>query len=177
MRPRSATLPVEILVNPNYQLGQLSSLQVAVRTLACPTPDCDGMLVHLVDHPYIDASLGRPDDPTILRVEESTSWCRAAAANAAIRCVFARGCSPNYSMRRWIKAPRPWSMPIAMNLGDGDRGRRHYRRYRYAGTLPSTRQRRMNVQAQIDSGLRRLRFLAAVDQRRDSAARGSNSMF
>ena len=49
-------LPVEILINPNYQLGQLSSLQVAVRTLLSD-PDCDGMLVHLVDHPYIDASL------------------------------------------------------------------------------------------------------------------------
>jgi molybdenum cofactor cytidylyltransferase len=49
-------LPVEILINPNYQLGQLSSLQVAVRTLL-PDPDCDGMLVHLVDHPYIEASL------------------------------------------------------------------------------------------------------------------------
>jgi molybdenum cofactor cytidylyltransferase len=49
-------LPVEILINPNYQLGQLSSLQVAVRTLL-PDPDCDGMLVHLVDHPYLDASL------------------------------------------------------------------------------------------------------------------------
>ena len=49
-------LPVEILINPNYQLGQLSSLQVAVRTLL-PDPDCDGILVHLVDHPYIDASL------------------------------------------------------------------------------------------------------------------------
>ena len=49
-------LPVEILINPNYQLGQLSSLQVAVRTLLSD-PDCDAMLVHLVDHPYIDASL------------------------------------------------------------------------------------------------------------------------
>ena len=49
-------LPVEILINPNYQLGQLSSLQVAVRNLR-PDAACDGMLVHLVDHPYIDASL------------------------------------------------------------------------------------------------------------------------
>lgn len=49
-------LRVEILINPNYQLGQLSSLQVAVRNLL-PDADCDGMLVHLVDHPYIDASL------------------------------------------------------------------------------------------------------------------------
>ena len=49
-------LRVEILINPNYQLGQLSSLQVAVRSLL-PDADCDGMLVHLVDHPYIDASL------------------------------------------------------------------------------------------------------------------------
>jgi molybdenum cofactor cytidylyltransferase len=49
-------LRVEILINPNYQLGQLSSLQVAVRNLL-PDAACDGMLVHLVDHPYIDASL------------------------------------------------------------------------------------------------------------------------
>ena len=49
-------LPVEILINPNYQLGQLSSLQIAVRNLL-PDSDCDGVLVHLVDHPYIDASL------------------------------------------------------------------------------------------------------------------------
>jgi len=49
-------LAVEILINPNYQLGQLSSLQVAVRNLL-PDADCDGILVHLVDHPYIDASL------------------------------------------------------------------------------------------------------------------------
>lgn len=51
-----AHLPVEILVNPNYKNGQLTSLQVAVRSLDSQS-DCDGMLVHLVDHPYIDARL------------------------------------------------------------------------------------------------------------------------
>ena len=56
MRRRIEHLPVEILVNPDYKLGQLSSLQVAVRHLE-PDADCDGMLVHLVDHPYIDANL------------------------------------------------------------------------------------------------------------------------
>ena len=49
-------LGIEILVNPDYQRGQLSSLQVAVRQLESQT-DCDAMLVHLVDHPYIDARL------------------------------------------------------------------------------------------------------------------------
>lgn len=49
-------LPVEILVNRDYKQGQLSSLQVAVRRLETET-DCDGMLVHLVDHPYIDPKL------------------------------------------------------------------------------------------------------------------------
>jgi molybdenum cofactor cytidylyltransferase len=49
-------LPVEVLVNPDYKQGQLSSLQVAVRRLE-EEADCDGMLVHLVDHPYIDAKL------------------------------------------------------------------------------------------------------------------------
>ena len=56
MRRRIEHLPVEFLVNPDYKLGQLSSLQVAVRHLE-NTADCDGMLVHLVDHPYIDAKL------------------------------------------------------------------------------------------------------------------------
>lgn len=56
MRRRIEHLPVEILLNPDYRLGQLSSLQVAVRRLQSD-PDCDGMLVHLVDHPYIDPSL------------------------------------------------------------------------------------------------------------------------
>ena len=56
MRRRIEHLPVEILINPEYKLGQLSSLQVAVRLLQRDA-DCDGMLVHLVDHPYIDAKL------------------------------------------------------------------------------------------------------------------------
>jgi molybdenum cofactor cytidylyltransferase len=49
-------LQAEILHNPDYRLGQLSSLQVAVRKLQSEM-DCDGILMHLVDHPYIDAAL------------------------------------------------------------------------------------------------------------------------
>ncbi len=56
LRRQIEHLPVEILFNPDYKLGQLSSLQVAVRHLDGEA-DCDGMLVHLVDHPYIDAKL------------------------------------------------------------------------------------------------------------------------
>jgi molybdenum cofactor cytidylyltransferase len=56
MKARLEHLPVEILINPDYKLGQLSSLQVAVRYLE-KEPGCNGMLVHLVDHPYIDAKL------------------------------------------------------------------------------------------------------------------------
>ena len=49
-------LPVEILINADYKLGQLSSLQLAVRYLQADV-DCDGILVHLVDHPYLDSAL------------------------------------------------------------------------------------------------------------------------
>jgi len=56
LRRQIEGLPVEIRVNPNYQLGQLSSLQAAVRGLEAD-PQCDGILVHLVDHPYIDGAL------------------------------------------------------------------------------------------------------------------------
>ena len=56
LRRRIAHLPVEILVNSDYKLGQLSSLQVAVRYLEADN-NCTGMMVHLVDHPYIDPAL------------------------------------------------------------------------------------------------------------------------
>ncbi|MGE5219206.1 MAG: nucleotidyltransferase family protein [Chloroflexota bacterium] len=56
MRARISHLPVDILINPNYKAGQLSSLQAALRRLQTDQ-DCDGMLVHLVDHPYIDPAL------------------------------------------------------------------------------------------------------------------------
>lgn len=56
MRRQIEQLPVEIVVNPDYKQGQLSSLQTAIRYLESDT-NCDGMLVHLVDHPYIDPQL------------------------------------------------------------------------------------------------------------------------
>jgi molybdenum cofactor cytidylyltransferase len=56
MRQKIEYLPVTILVNPDYKKGQLSSLQTAVRYLVADQ-QCSGMLVHLVDHPYIDAGL------------------------------------------------------------------------------------------------------------------------
>ena len=56
MREKIAHLPVTVLVNADYRKGQLSSLQVAVRHLLADET-CHGMLVHLVDHPYIDSGL------------------------------------------------------------------------------------------------------------------------
>lgn len=56
LRAHMEHLPVEILINPDFKLGQLSSLQTAVCRLL-PDTDCDGMLVHLVDHPYLDPEL------------------------------------------------------------------------------------------------------------------------
>lgn len=56
MRQKIAHLPVTILVNPDYRKGQLSSLRVAIRHLLA-NDSCSGLLVHLVDHPYIDAPL------------------------------------------------------------------------------------------------------------------------
>lgn len=56
LKGRIAHLPVEVLINHDYKLGQLSSLQIAVRSLQTRA-DCDGMLVHLVDHPYLNPAL------------------------------------------------------------------------------------------------------------------------
>jgi|SRR5262245_3361177 len=49
-------LPVEIVTNHNYKNGQLSSLQAAIHHLESDK-HCDAILVHLVDHPYIDSAL------------------------------------------------------------------------------------------------------------------------
>ncbi|MEO6164823.1 MAG: nucleotidyltransferase family protein [Candidatus Binatia bacterium] len=68
MRRQINHLPVEILVNPDYKLGQLSSLQVAVRYLERDR-DCLGMMVHLVDHPYINPQLVKL---MLQRFDEST---------------------------------------------------------------------------------------------------------
>jgi len=56
LQAKISQLPVEILINTDYKLGQLSSLQLAVQRLQSEI-DCDGMLVHLVDHPYLAPSL------------------------------------------------------------------------------------------------------------------------
>ena len=56
MRRYVAHLSAEIVINPDYRQGQLSSLQAALRHIANDQA-CDGILVHLVDHPYIDAAL------------------------------------------------------------------------------------------------------------------------
>jgi molybdenum cofactor cytidylyltransferase len=56
MRRQIEHLPIEIIVNTDYKKGQLSSLQSAIRHIEKENR-CDGMLVHLVDHPYIDPQL------------------------------------------------------------------------------------------------------------------------
>jgi molybdenum cofactor cytidylyltransferase len=59
MRQKISDLPVTILINHDYKQGQLSSLQVAIRHLESSSEGSpvDGILVHLVDHPYISATL------------------------------------------------------------------------------------------------------------------------
>jgi len=57
IRRKIRNLPVTILINHDYKQGQLSSLQVAIRHLESSGGPVDGILVHLVDHPYIEAKL------------------------------------------------------------------------------------------------------------------------
>ena len=45
----------EIVVNPHWQQGQLSSIQAAIRSLA--KVETDGVILFLVDHPMISAEL------------------------------------------------------------------------------------------------------------------------
>ena len=57
IRRKIRNLPVTILINHDYKQGQLSSLQVAIRLLESSGNPVDGILVHLVDHPYIEVKL------------------------------------------------------------------------------------------------------------------------
>ena len=59
MRQKISDLPVTVVVNPNYKLGQLSSLAAAIRSIESSqnSERVEGILVHLVDHPYIDPKL------------------------------------------------------------------------------------------------------------------------
>ena len=59
MRQKISDLPVTLLTNQDYQRGQLSSLQVAIHHLhsGSDSNPVDGILVHLVDHPYLSREL------------------------------------------------------------------------------------------------------------------------
>jgi molybdenum cofactor cytidylyltransferase len=59
MRQKIGDLPVTLLINRDYKRGQLSSLQVAIHHIqsASESNPVDGILVHLVDHPYLSAEL------------------------------------------------------------------------------------------------------------------------
>jgi molybdenum cofactor cytidylyltransferase len=59
MRQKVSDLPVKIVVNPDYKQGQLSSLIAAIRNIESGENHhrVDAILVHLVDHPYINADL------------------------------------------------------------------------------------------------------------------------
>ncbi len=55
MREAIAYLGVDTVVNPDYARGQLSSLHTAIRALdGAPV---EAILVHLVDHPFIESRL------------------------------------------------------------------------------------------------------------------------
>ena len=59
MRQKIADLPVLIVVNNEYKKGQLSSLVAAIRDIQAQqsSAELDGILVHLVDHPYVNPIL------------------------------------------------------------------------------------------------------------------------
>jgi molybdenum cofactor cytidylyltransferase len=58
MRQKISDLPVTIVVNPDYKQGQLTSLTAAIRNIESGEKyRVDAILVHLVDHPYINADL------------------------------------------------------------------------------------------------------------------------
>ncbi|MFQ5541987.1 MAG: NTP transferase domain-containing protein, partial [Candidatus Binatia bacterium] len=59
IKPRIQQLPINIVINKDYAKGQLSSLIVALKSLEAEKSEetVDGVLVHLVDHPFLNRTL------------------------------------------------------------------------------------------------------------------------
>ena len=59
MRQKISDLQIDLVINPDYKQGQLSSLVAAIRSIETgdDAERVDGILVHLVDHPYVNADL------------------------------------------------------------------------------------------------------------------------
>jgi len=59
LQSKIAHLPVTFVINKDYTLGQLSSLVAAIRHLEKQEAQqtVDGILVHLVDHPFLSPAL------------------------------------------------------------------------------------------------------------------------
>jgi molybdenum cofactor cytidylyltransferase len=59
LRQKITDLPVDLVINPDYKRGQLTSLLAAIHSIETgkDAERVDGILVHLVDHPYINADL------------------------------------------------------------------------------------------------------------------------
>jgi molybdenum cofactor cytidylyltransferase len=59
MRQKINDLQVDLVINPDYKQGQLTSLRAAIHSIEASNNAnrVDGILVHLVDHPYINADL------------------------------------------------------------------------------------------------------------------------
>ncbi|MFQ5682380.1 MAG: NTP transferase domain-containing protein [Candidatus Binatia bacterium] len=59
IKSKIAHLPITVVINKHYAEGQLSSLTTAIRSLEVEKPEekVDGILVHLVDHPFLKPSL------------------------------------------------------------------------------------------------------------------------
>ena len=55
LRSKIGHLPARFVINPDYARGQLSSLHVAIGAL--DAEKVDGILVHLVDQPFLDSAL------------------------------------------------------------------------------------------------------------------------
>jgi molybdenum cofactor cytidylyltransferase len=57
LKPKIDPLSVTVVLNPDYRKGQLSSLIAAIQRLQAESAKVDGVLVHLVDHPFINPAV------------------------------------------------------------------------------------------------------------------------
>ena len=76
----------EMVINDDWEKGQLSSIHAAIRSLPAGT---DGMILCLIDHPLISAALVDDLIETVLRSASSTarrrSCCRCFTGSVGIR--------------------------------------------------------------------------------------------
>ena len=137
MREAIAYLGVDTAVNPDYARGQLSSLHTAIRALE--GEPVEAILVHLVDHPFIESGLVNRIIERF-RAEQKLIVVPRFDGRRGHPVLFSSKLFPEFlAASHGNRRQAGGAGPSRRNPGAGDRRGRDPRRHRHARGIPKTR--------------------------------------